>query len=673
VSGEAARAALGVLPFLAGAVLVLAIGTFRRDEEGGGLRRCVLVAAAVWGVWAVAGCEVLSFGRWLTFWPVLAWWGLPLALLAGVLWARRERLRGLFRVPAVAWGVWVPLVVTVALVVLAGVVAGLSAPNTVDALTYHMPRQVRWMQQGSVEHFAVRELHQLMMHPMAEFAGVQMMVPSGGDWYATLVQWTALVIAAMAASLVVRELVGGGRPVAQAMAALLVVSNPMAWIQASGAKNDVVVAAWVLVLAYWAARVMRDGRCGMGRAVMIGCAAGLAVLTKPTGAMYALPLLVLIAGVLLYRQRARCVPAGVVMAVAAAVIVSGFAARNVRAFGSPLPAGQMRHLGRPLSNEAHTPGIIASNIVRNVASHMGTPWPRVNGAVYGMIEAGHRVMGQDLNDERATAYSSFSPFAVKFVQNREDRAGAPIHVILAMVALGMLVVMVCRRGLGAGAGRAEWWRIGGFAAAVVAGCLLFCLVLKWQPWHPRLHVGALALAAPMTAAVLTRGRGGGAVVASAVLLLPLAPTVLWNEARPLVGPRNVWATARAEMADRAMGRRAGVDEAVEFVRLSGASVVGIVLHRDGEYAFMRRLLRGEPPPLMTDPLAPMGVGRPWPRPDVAVADNPHAAIRYRETSTGAVLYRVRQIGGYHLYAGRETAERLHREGLIDALPEFVGE
>jgi hypothetical protein len=594
-----AGVATALLPLL----LFLLVTGLVAISRPGSLRHSLIMATVICGLWAVVGCELLSLGSAIAFWPILAWWLVPLLVLAVLLGRRRSKIYELhLRTHLPPWGAWTPLVLASILLLLAAAVAFLSPPNTHDALTYHLPRQVRWMQQGSVEHFPIRQAQQVALPPMAEFVGLHLMVLSRSDFYATLVQWFALLMAATTASAIAGQL--GGRALAQAMAALLVVSNPMAWLQASSAKNDVVAALWVLIVAYGFLQVLQARRCGGGCALLIGGAAGLALLTKPTGMLFALPLLAILGLWLLMQQRIRCIPAGVLIAVMVLLVNAGHLARNVHMFDSPSPGSALPGL----SNETLTVKTVASNLVRNAGLHLGTPTQRVNQHVYSGIEWFHRVIGQDLDDERTTAYARF---AIVHAQRIEDKTPAPVHLLLLVVAAIVLPVRALRRGVGRQDARpprlpGEAWRQATILAVVAGAGVLFCLILKWQPWHARLHIGILALAAPVTAAILCCGRGLGAIVVCAALMVPLVPTMTWNDSRPLLGPRNIWTTPREEMLDRSLGRHAGIEEAVEFIRAAQPRAVGIVLHVDGEYPMMRRLLRTESPPIFTDPLVPPG-------------------------------------------------------------------
>jgi hypothetical protein len=67
------------------------------------------------------------------------------------------------------------------LVVLVGIVAILSPPNIWDAMQYHLPRVVLWIENGRVAFYPTHELKQLHMAPGAEYVLLQVHALGGGD------------------------------------------------------------------------------------------------------------------------------------------------------------------------------------------------------------------------------------------------------------------------------------------------------------------------------------------------------------------------------------------------------------------------------------------------------------------------------------------------------------
>src|SRR4030095_5747358 len=76
-----------------------------------------------------------------------------------------------------------------------------AAPNNWDALAYHLPRQVMWMQQHSLAAFATSDSRMLEMPPLAEFCQLHLMLLSGSDHWANPAHLAALPGAAITGSL----------------------------------------------------------------------------------------------------------------------------------------------------------------------------------------------------------------------------------------------------------------------------------------------------------------------------------------------------------------------------------------------------------------------------------------------------------------------------------------
>jgi hypothetical protein len=85
-----------------------------------------------------------------------------------------------------------------------------------------------------------------------------------------------------------------------------------------------------------------------------------------------------------------------------------------------------------------------------------------------------------------------------------------------------------------------------YSAALLVCFLLFCGLLRWQPWHTRLHLPLLVLSAPVVAVVLINWRPSVVVTTLAFLVVSAVPAVLLNPARPLIGEHTVLVTDRLD-------------------------------------------------------------------------------------------------------------------------------
>jgi hypothetical protein len=199
----------------------------------------------------------------------------------------------------------------------------------------------------------------------------------------------------------------------------------------------------------------------------------------------------------------------------------GVYVRNESLFHNPLaPADETASV----ANQTFAPSAIASNLVRDAVLQFGTPWPSVNRRIASAIERLHTgLLRIDVNDPRTTWGSE--GFRVNALSLDEDFAGNPLQAVLAVASILMALAL---------------WRRAPplvlYAAALAAAYILFAAYLKWQPWHARLELPLLVVAAPLIGAVLARRFGATLLaVAAGVLIVASVPFVIDNQSRPMVG------------------------------------------------------------------------------------------------------------------------------------------
>ncbi|MGD0013186.1 MAG: glycosyltransferase family 39 protein [Bryobacteraceae bacterium] len=498
-------------------------------------RTAVLHSATTFGVLVVLITEVLSLFRAITQINLTVSWAAALLCAALVLHRSVKKSRGIGAaavtnerasdVPSRLEGALVAGIAVVAFVV--GLTALVAPPNTWDAMSYHLPRVIHWSQSRSVAFYPTPEIQQLFQPPWAEYSILHLHVLSMGDRFDNLVQWAAFCGSAIGVSLIA-SLLGAARR-GQVIAAVVCATIPQAVLSASGVKNDCVLSFWLVCLASFLL-ISRSRRAWID-AVAVGCALGLACLTKGTAYIYAGPLLLAAAVPLGWRVlRARFWHVLAVVAIAVSLNIGQYT-RNALLFGAPLGPQTAVAGGCAFANGTYGPRTLFSNAVRSVALHLSTPSAAFNAACQRLTTSLLRSVGVDPNDPETTFCGT--TFAIPGFGAIEDTKANTLHLIGALFAA---VVML----------QGRWWRRNRtawfYGMAIAVSFLLFCLLLRWQPWHTRLHLPFFVLSSPLVGMALASVLPTVASFLTGMfLLLVTLPLLFGNELRPLIIPGRLFA------------------------------------------------------------------------------------------------------------------------------------
>jgi hypothetical protein len=468
------------------------------------LRAIVFFGAALW-----FSTEFLGALDQLRQGPVALWWA-GVTIVALTFAVRRRTLPGFgWHVEPVAM---VSLVGIIAILTLTAVTAAFSPPNSADAMAYHMPRVIYWAEQASVRFFPTPYLNQIMLQPLAEYGMLHTYLLSGGDRYVNVVQWFASLSSIVGVSAVARAM--GANPRGQALAAVFCATLPAGILASSGAKNDYVLAMWLIAAVYFALR---------SDWVFLGGALGLALLTKATAYLFAPWALAAV-----FAGRKRLAQGAVTAAaIALAINVPQFA-RNYELSGSIMGFDSAQGDGFfRWRNETFGWRQTISNILRNFSDQMGGRSAAWNETVYERVEAAHRWLGIDVNNPATTwRWSVYGPPV-----NANHEANAPNRLHLALLAIIACATFFRRE-------RSKTL----YVLSLICAFIGFCSYLKWQPFFARLLLPLFVLAAPLAAEI-----GGNTLVSLAVCAILLNESkhaVLENWVRPLKGPQSVLHRAR---------------------------------------------------------------------------------------------------------------------------------
>src|SRR6266567_8565429 len=198
-----------------------------------GRREALLAGAVLIGLFATAVAELSSLARLFDRPVIIGAWLVLTVVLAASAWKKRgsttpREARPLLRPSSQEVAFLSGLALLFAAVALT---AGAAAPNAWDSMTYHLPRITHWIQDASVSHYPTHVLRQLTLGPGAELLAAQIELLGGSDRWINFLQTFAWLGAAIAASLLAKDL--GASRLGQGLAAIFAATLPMAILQAS--------------------------------------------------------------------------------------------------------------------------------------------------------------------------------------------------------------------------------------------------------------------------------------------------------------------------------------------------------------------------------------------------------------------------------------------------------
>ena len=554
-------------------------------------RRVSLVLASIgWGVLLVGLTELLSAGAFLSRTGVVIGWCCVDAALVGA-WvhfvrrrtspslAFREEWRRLqSEVLSLRLGPADVRVMSLGVALLAaflGCVAWLTPSTNWDSLTYHLPRIMHWIQQGSVEHYRTGNISQLQMGPWSAFVQTHLFLLCGSDRLANLVQWSAMFACLLVGSLLARQLWPAGEPESrriQIFVALLIVTLPTGIVESITTQTDYTAAFWVVCFMSLALSLWRSPK----NLWLLGGAAqvvGLALLTKITTVLYLAPIGVATGLWLAWRWRSpgRIVARSLMVALLMMALVLPHSLRNNRVFGWTAGSRTTKEGGQ---NAQLNVGVVLSNAIRNCALHTNTGILPLTQFANAILESLHAFTGRSLNDPGTTFPADSFWFREQFVIV-DSHAGNPYHLALVLITL---ILALCRPKVNA--------LLLLYGSLLVVSYLLFCLVLRWQMWHSRYHLPYFVAFMPLVAIITVSRYPRWAVnTIAAGLTLFAAVIIVSNQSRPVFDAAFLSKSRTGQMLFPYRPQLAEhLDAFAQDVVFSGCAVVGLkFFFDDAEY------------------------------------------------------------------------------------------
>lgn len=398
----------------------------------------------------------------------------------------------------------------------------ISPPNTMDSMSYHMPRVMHWIQNTSISHYPTNDVRQISFQPGAGYAIAHLVILTGNDYFANIVQWLSFFGCVLGTSLIAANF---SSRTGQILSALFCATIPMAILQSATTQTDLTAAFWLVCSAFF---IFRTNRYSWVDFAWVSLSLSLAILTKPTAYFFGFPLGIVLT--LRYAQQLMKGRTFSVIGIKVLIMVCCVAAGSIL-LSSPSYWRNHNTFGNFIGPDGGTRNAVVglkpfvSNLTRNVALNLPLPY------FWRWVETVHTtILDLDVDDERTTFEgNSFSKCPEwLFLLPDEDFAGNPLHLLLLVLTAGTILVHRFVR---------KEPNLNGLLillCAVLGGVFILNLLIKWQIWGNRLHLAAYILLSPVAASVIVHSRRPLLVILVGVLLFQGAVYSLFAVRHPLI-------------------------------------------------------------------------------------------------------------------------------------------
>lgn len=567
---------LAILPLIALFLLFLILSKPERDW-----RLSYLSAVIILGSVIALSTEFLSLINLITYPIIVSFWLVSNLGLAGFYYRRLSKKKQAFpsfRLPKITILSGLILAGIMLIILLVGWVAMMAPPNNWDSMTYHMARVMHWIQNQNLAHYPTYYSAQLVHPPLAEISIMHLQILSGGDRYANLVQWFAMVSSLIGVSAIAKQL--GANQQGQLLASAFCATIPMGILQGSSTQNDYFVALYIVCLAYYTLALISHNLISWPIILAIASSFGLALFTKSSAYFLSFPFLVWLTLWLWKKKKWKgwkylCV-----------VLLIGFLfnvahySRNLEVFNSPISAAEYSEENQ--SDVYSLPTLIStairhlsfhSDIIRYL--HLDSVLTPITGKVEKLVYLIHEhILKVDPSDPRITVPGW--TFRVPGISFNEDVAVNPLHLMLILLAI---LIFIFNKNLRTNR------RSRHYLITLVGSFLLFSLLLKVQPFSVRHHLSFFVLFSPFVGLCYAQIlKPIPLKIITFLLIITCLPWLFNNSSHPLVGKNSILNMPRNDIYFLKRKQiKESYNEVAEIINQQDCSNIGLSLGWNTQY------------------------------------------------------------------------------------------
>lgn len=532
-------------------------------------REAFLYGLVLWGMFFLVLTEVLSFFHLLDYFPILLSWGVCFLLVVIALILKRNVLRKAFSF------VWQrdsdPLTKIICLIfliifILTAVSSFICPPNTWDSLTYHIARVAHWVQNRTVDFYPTHILRQVVSPMWLEYAALHFQILSRGDYFANSIQWISMVGSVVGASLIAQYL--GVSFLGQVVTAVMAATIPMGIIQASSMQADYATTLWLVC----AMGILLNAELSWKKVILFSLSIGLAFLTKGTGIVFGMPLII---GFLIKTR----FHAGkfLVFWIIIFLMMGSYLIRNYQSSPrSVFLALDVENVGIKFRDISWS--TIVANSVRNTGMQLATGSNKINHTIETGLYQLTASLGADINDPKATFGNHV--FHISKPSRDENYAQSGAHFIIYILCFIIAFSIRPQNNLR---------EYGLYLLGMFLGLVLF---VRWQPWSARFHLPLFVMGAPIVGYVCDRLKIRFISIVIIFLFFGMAvPYLITASPRHLLGKKSIFKKDRiSDLFVMDKDKWLMYSSAISYVRSSGCKQIGLIIGGDSwDYPFYRML------------------------------------------------------------------------------------
>ena len=289
----------------------------------------------------------------------------------------------------------------------------------------------------------------------------------------------------------------------------------MGILQSSSTQTDYVTTMWLLMMVYF---VLKYIYFGLPKYIFaFSFSLGLGILTKATFYLFAFPFCIWIGLSLITKKRKHFIYLFIIPLIILFLNFGHFN-RNVSLYNNPLGISEESPIW---TNEIINLKTLTSNIVRNSALNLALPNKRINHFTKTKIDKFHEYLNISSGDTRTTK-SGGRGFYIPF-SFYESTAPNSLHFLIIFL---IIFFISYKKKL---SGNTKY-----YFYSIIAGFVLFSLILKWVPQNNRLLLSLFVLISPIVSFTLYKLKLNKLTHILALLIsIYSVPYILFNKSRPM--------------------------------------------------------------------------------------------------------------------------------------------